>query len=299
MATFGDLAATVSGVRLVRHAVLTFAGTFAAPGTGYPSDVVAGADPDRVFEVPIQSPWTFGPLPPGAPLSPSYAESVAIAVTNATDWITAHPLQTFALGGYSQGAEAASRVLAAIMTGPLQWARPNLIGGYTFGNPWRLTGHTFPGGTDPGGRGIATTNLTADQIPKDANGVDTWWDFANPGDLYTTTPNDVAGADITAVYKAAVQLSLQVNAIAAVIAGLTGQGSLAQQVLALVTDPIVGGPALVEAINLAVAFYATNPPALAHNTYQIVDALPRRSSVAVAIDHLNTIATTTLARTAA
>jgi hypothetical protein len=295
MTTFGDVAANISGVRLVRHAVLTFAGTFAAPGTGYPSDVVAAANPDLVYEVPIQSPWTFGPIPPGAPLSPSYAESVGIAVGNAIFWINTHPQQTFALGGYSQGAEAASRVLAEIMTGSLRWAAPNLIGGYTFGNPWRLTG---PGGSDPGGRGIADTNLTAAQIPKDPNGIDTWWDFANPGDLYTTTPNDIAGADITAVYKAAVQLSISINAIAALIAGLTGQGSLAQQVLALVTDPIEGGPALVEAIDLAVAFYSTNPPALAHVTYQVVDALPRRSSVAVAIDHLNSIATTTLARTA-
>ena len=110
MATFGDIAASIAGVRLVRHAVLTFAGTWAAPGTGYPSDVVAAVSPDLVFEVPIQSPWTFGPIPPGAPLSPSYAESVRIGVTNAVNWITAHPRQTFVLGGYSQGAEAASRM---------------------------------------------------------------------------------------------------------------------------------------------------------------------------------------------
>jgi hypothetical protein len=282
----------------VRHAVLTFAGTWAAPGTGYPSDVVRAANPDLVFEMPVQAPWTFGPIPPGAPNAPSYAQSVQIAVANATAWINANPNQTFALGGYSQGAEAASRVLAAIMTGPLQWARPNLIGGYTFGNPWRLTGHTFPGGTDPGGRGIAATNLTAAQIPKDANGVDTWWDFANPGDLYTTTPNDTAGADITAVYMAAVQLGIEINAIVALIAGLTGQGSLSQQVLALVTDPIVGGSALVEAIDLAIRFYATNPPTLPHISYQSVPAVPGQSSVEVAVGHLNHIAGATLARTA-
>ncbi|MUM34714.1 hypothetical protein, partial [Mycolicibacterium sp. CBMA 361] len=294
-----DIAANISGVYLVRHAVLTFAGTWAAPGTGYPSDVVNAADPDLVYEVPIQAPWTFGPIPPGAPLSPSYAESVQIAVTNAIAWINNFPKQTFAIGGYSQGAEAASRVLAEIMTGSLQWAQPNLIGGYTFGNPWRLTGHTFPGGTDPGGRGIADTNLTAAQIPKDANGIDTWWDFANPGDLYTTTPNDQAGADITAVYKAAIQLGISINAAVALIAGLTGQGSLAQQVLAFVTDPIVGGPALVEAIDLAVAFYSTNPPTLPHITYEFVDALPRQSSVQVATSHLNQIAAATSARMAA
>jgi hypothetical protein len=298
MTTFGDIAAHISGVRLVRHAVLTFAGTWAAPGTGYPSDVVNAANPDLVFEVPIDAPWSFGPIPPGAPTSPSYAQSVQIAVTNATAWINANPQQTFALGGYSQGAEAASRILAEIMTGSLQSARPNLIGGYTFGNPWRLTGHTFPGGRDPGGRGIASTNLTAAQIPKDANGVDTWWDFANPGDLYTTTPNDTAGADITAVYKAAVQLGININAIVALIAGLAGQGSLAQQVLALVTDPIVGGPALIEAIDLAIAFYGTNPPTLPHISYQSVPALSGQSSVEVAISHLNNIAGATLARTA-
>ena len=299
MTTFADIAAHISGVKLVRHAVLTFAGTFAAPGTGYPSDVVNAADPGLVFEVAVQSPWSFGPIPPGTPTAPSYAQAVQIGVNFATAWINANPKQTFALGGYSQGAEAASRVLAAIMTGPLQWARPNLIGGYTFGNPWRLTGHTFPGGRNPGGRGIANINLTAAQIPKDANGVDTWWDFANPGDRYTTTPNNVAGADITAVYKAAVQLGIDTNLIANLIAGLTGQGSLAQQVLALVTDPIVGGPALIEAINLAFAFYSTNPPALPHLSYQFVDARPGQSSVAVAITHLNQIAAATPARRAA
>jgi hypothetical protein len=299
MTTFADIAAHIAGVQQVRHAVLTFAGTFAAPGTGYPSDVVNAADPGLVFEVAVQAPWTFGPIPPDAPTAPSYAESVQIGVNFATAWINDHPKQTFAIGGYSQGAEAASRVLAQIMTGSLQSARPNLIGGYTFGNPWRLTGHTFPGGTDPGGRGIANINLTAAQIPKDANGVDTWWDFANPGDLYTTTPNDEGGADITAVYKAAVQLGINTNLIMNLIAGLTGQGSLAQQVLALVTDPIVGGPALFEAINLAVAFYGTNPPTLPHLSYQSVDARPGQSSVAVAITHLNQIAAATPARTAA
>ena len=270
-----------------RHAVLTFAGPWADPGTGYPADVVKAADPDLVFEVAIDAPSSFGPIPPDAPGAPSYAESIEIAVTNATEWIDANPQQTFALGGYGQGAEAASRVLAEIMTGPLASARPNLLGGYTFGNPWRLAGHTFPGGEDPGGRGIAATNLTADQIPKDANGVDTWWDFANPGDLYTTTPTDTAGADITAVYKAAIHIGIDINLMVALIAGLGGRGSVAHQVLAMVIDPIVGGTALVEAIDLAVSFYGSNPPALAHISYQ--------SSVELAVSHLNNIAGATLA----
>jgi hypothetical protein len=280
-----------------RHAVLTFAGSWTDPGTGYPSDVVNSADADLVFEVPIDAPRSFGPVPPDAPAAPSYAESVQSAVTNATAWIDANPHQTFALGGYGQGAEAASRILAEIMTGSLRSARPNLIGGYTFGNPWRLNAHTFPGGEDPGGRGIASTNLTAEQIPKDANGADTWWDFANTGDLYTTTPNNTTGADITAVYKAAIQVGIDINVMVAVIAGLAGRGSLAQQVLTMVTDPIMGGAALVEAIDLAVAFYGSNPPALPHISYHSVAVLSGQSAVEVAISHLNNIAGTTLART--
>ncbi|MDI3313347.1 MAG: hypothetical protein QJR12_03385 [Mycobacterium sp.] len=282
-----------------RHAVLTFAGTFDAPGTGFPSDVVKQANPNLVFEVPVIAPYSFGPIPPDLPTAPSYAESVEIAVSYASTWITANPQQTFAMGGYSQGAEAASRVLAAIMGGPLQWARPNLIGGYTFGNPARGLGHTFPGGTDPGGRGISSFNLTATQIPKNSSGVDTWWDFANPGDLYTTTPNDQAGADLTAVYDAAVQLSIQRNLILNLIAGLTEPGGLLQQAVGLVTNPVVGGPALAEAITLAVRFYDTSPPGLAHLDYNTVDALPGQSSVAVAVNHVNNIAASTPARSVA
>jgi hypothetical protein len=52
-------------------------------------------------------------------------------------------------------------------------------------------------------------------------------------------------------------------------------------VLAFVTDPIVGGPALVEAIDIAVAFYSTNPPTLPHITFDSVDPLPNQSSVRV------------------
>ena len=64
------------------------------------------------------------------------------------------------------------------------------------------------------------------------------------------------------------------------------------------TDPIVGGPALIEAIDRAVAFYATNPPTLAHITYEFVQALPGRSSVSVATAHLTQLAAAVPARVA-
>ena len=82
----------------------------------------------------------------------------------------------------------------------------------------------------------------------------------------------------------------------ALIAGLAGRGSLAQQVLSTVTDPIVGGAALVGAIDLAVSFYGSNPPALPHISYHRVPVLSGQSSVEVAIAHLDNIAGATLAR---
>jgi hypothetical protein len=44
---------------------------------------------------------------------------------------------------------------------------------------------------------------------------------------------------------------------------------------------------------LAMNFCDTNPPTLPHLDYDTVDALPGRSSVAVAVDHLNSIAAAT------
>ena len=47
----------------------------------------------------------------------AHISEMTVAMTTFGDiaamaWLTTHPSQTFALGGYSQGAEAASRVLA-------------------------------------------------------------------------------------------------------------------------------------------------------------------------------------------
>lgn len=305
VANYSTLLASVGGVQYAQHAVLTFSGTGAAPGIGYPSWVVAGADQDRVYEVPIDAPWSFGPIPvAGAtdPMAPSYADSVQIAVGNATGWINANPLQTFAIGGYSQGAEAASRVLAEIMSGSLQWARPNLIGGYTFGNPWRCKGKGIftLGRGDVGKRGIGTTNLTPDQVPDTWHDHVGWWGGVD--DMYTATPDDEAGVDISAVYAAAIQVGLSMGAIHNLItAVLTGQGALAQQIIKLLTNPLLEGPALIEAIATAIGFVACQPPTGPHITYEfsLVDDGTNRTHIQHAVDHLNTIAAAMPARAAA
>nr|WP_165964932.1 PE-PPE domain-containing protein [Mycobacterium eburneum] len=213
--TWGALAANISGIRNVAHAVLTFSGTWAPPGVGYPSDVVNGlaqyVDDGLCYEVPVQAPWSFGPV--GGPAgSPSYQESVDTAVDWAANWIRTHPLQTFVLDGYSQGAEAATRVLLRLMFGDLKPYLGNFIGGITFGNPSRGATFHAPTIADPGGRGISSTRMT--ELPT-IDGRVIWADYVHSPangdaglDMYASVPTNGTGDDMTYVYTIATALQL-------------------------------------------------------------------------------------------
>jgi hypothetical protein len=204
------MVSALDGRYWVRHAWLTCSGTWAAPGTGYPSWIVQGANPALVEEVPVQAPWSFGPVNAPDPNAPSYADSVQIGYNWAKDWFFANPARTFGLGGYSQGAECAAKLRQALSPGgELETFAPNYIGGFTLGNPRRLAGHTGGGAPDPGGAGISTTLMAPADV--DAN----WWDEANgpangaPGpDMYTATPLNLAGAIIRTFYSMATNIGL-------------------------------------------------------------------------------------------
>lgn len=215
MSLWPDIRASLDGVYLVRHAWLTFGGTWGVPGTGYCSWVVQAAiDNDApAYEIPVPGPYSFGPIPAinqGLGITaPSYRESIDISVEWAINWLLAHPLQTFGLAGYSQGGEAASRVLKEVIypDGRLYHLKDNFIGGFTFGNPCREKGHTYPGGIDPGGRGISDFNLTNTPVE--------WHDHANGtangamgDDLYTTRHDGQVGEDEQDVYQMAIDLQL-------------------------------------------------------------------------------------------
>lgn len=326
MTTWGDIQAALDGVSLVRHAVLTCSGTWAPPGVGYPSDVVNGlslfVNDGLCYEVPVQAPWSFGPVGGGAISSQSYAQSVATAVSWATAWIQSHPTQTFAIGGYSQGGEAASRIACAVMTGDLQDFKQNFIGGYTFGNPWRLLGQTAPNYPDPGGHGIAPENMTAADILH-VNGHLAWADYANKGDLYTTATG-APGVIESEVYSMATQLELndfgslvraEINGALQVLnslipGGLTsvlkiGMAGLAAMsaggAAAVLTSVLTGSssaiPGVVAAVEAAVRglqFIAASPPTGPHISYEGENGYP--NAVALAVGHLQNIATLTPAR---
>lgn len=183
-----------------RHALLTCAGTWAAPGTGYPSDV-ANACLDVIEEIPVQAPWSFGPITGGGQTqAPSYQESVQIGVDWAVDWLLAHPNRTYMLGGYSQGGECASRIHEETLTGRLQSVRHNYVAGYTFGNPSRQLEHTFFECPTRHGEGIAEY--------RQYDMHDDWADYVDPGDMYGAVPANLTGEIMRDVYTMMTEMQL-------------------------------------------------------------------------------------------
>lgn len=212
MSNWASLANNIAGTYYLPTAVLTFAGTWAAPGTGYPTNVVDGltqfVNPNLCYEVPVIAPWSFGILGPGGPTADSYDQSVSVAVEFAGNWMSDNPDAPFVLGGYSQGAEAASRVLIELQSGSLAQHMPNFRGGYTFGNPCRKAHAIASGVTDPGNyRGISSVNIT--ELPT-IGGQVVWADYLHSPangdaalDMYGAVPVGNVGDLMTQWYTAA------------------------------------------------------------------------------------------------
>lgn len=257
-----------------RHALLTFSGTWAPPGVGYPSDV-AQACAAVVEEIPVQAPWTFGPVPPGGIGSPSYRESVHIAVEWAVGWLLDNPGRTFMLGGYSQGAEAASRVYAELLPGGrCEHLAGNYVAGYTFGNPSRASdSHTFYRDPAPTtGYGISNFHLP-DGMPW------SWIDCAAAGDIYTSTPGGPTGKIMRDAYELGIDLQLHDF--------LTFAGDFAEHLWQLAQDATANVGAAIDAAGRGLAFVASNPPTKPHITYQFDECLPGVTHVQLAIQHVN------------
>lgn len=207
MSEWPDILDALDGVTRRRVAWLTCSGTWAAPGEGYSSWVVQGADDGLVFEVPVQAPWTFGPVNAPDPMAPSYAASVAQGKAWAIDWLLSWD-GLWGVGGYSQGGECASQIYEETYDGGrLAHMRDRFVGGFSFGDPMRPAGVTGGGAPDPGGAGIST-KLVAHPDPR-------WWYEANgPAngaqsiDMYTATPLNGAGRIIRTFYTMCINLSL-------------------------------------------------------------------------------------------
>ena len=287
-------------------ALLTFAGTWAEPGTGYPSDVARDCA-DIVEEVPVQAPWSFGPIPPGALTSPSYKESVAIAVDNAVNWLLLNPTRDFMLGGYSQGAEAAARVYGETLDGRLSHMRHLYCGGFTFGNPSRQLEHTFYAGPPRDGEGIAGYRMSGMGIE--------WADECDVYDIYAGVPPTLTGEIMRDVYTLCTDLQIHdmaqfVTDLAANMVELLGnldgdaygavqRGARKYNIDLSGSEPVDVAPlrdkylsvkgiaAAVQACILGLQFLCWQPPTAPHIQYSIREVFPGQTYLQHAVQHVN------------
>ncbi len=315
------MARQLDGRDYVLHAWLTFGGTWSVPGTGYCSWVIGAASATGlVYEVPVQGPYTFGPVG-GSPTAPSYAQSVDAAVEWAIAWILTHPLQTFGIGGYSMGGEAASRVLAEILTpgGRCYHLRHNFIGGFALGNPSRQEGHGIgPGGVVPDGQGISQFHLT--DTPE--NWVDYCNRFNGVWDFYTRVPMNMAKV-AEAAYTLGIELQLNDPIKCAVdlvenlikLLQVAGVDLPFPNLGAILSGAFIGllrglgvklgaagdneTAAAIECAILALQFVTSNPPTAPHIRYEFDEVEPGVTYLEHARRHVVTCCHAVPARTAA
>lgn len=306
-----------------KHSMLTFRGTGGIVGQDYTSRIAAACP--AVTEVPVPYAASMGPLPVGAAsdlAAPSGAKSRDAAVEWAARWIetTAASGRTFMLCGYSQGADAASRVRALLEPGGrLERHRDRYVAGVMIGNPARRAGHTFYNGAVPAGEGIADWHVPASACTWD------WCELVQPGDLYACVPIGDIGDICRKAYT--LVMNLQVTDLAALAsaflqnlmglldeAGIDPQGlqkpdqliggfigglisSLAPQLAPLVTaNTNPEAVAASQAAVLGLKFAATQPPTLPHISYEWAQALPGMSYLGLGIQHVNHWAATRAAR---
>ncbi|AVD99649.1 endolysin [Mycobacterium phage Cuke] len=112
---------------------------------------------------------SFGPIPAaGSSIFSawnhlSYKESVLDAVEHSVDVILKLPTdRPIIIGGYSQGAEVAERLKAEFLPGG-RLSSYFLLAHYTFGNPGRPQGVTFPNGNTLPWGGISNLNIPTPQ----------------------------------------------------------------------------------------------------------------------------------------
>lgn len=237
-----------------RHTVFSVNGFLGDMWTGYPAIVAQAMDPARCVWQPIG--WTNNSIPMTADILGGIAEL--------KNQINLHP-GTFMFSVYSEGSIVGSMVADEILNGDMQDRKDDFIGAVAFGHPRRKEGSRPPGCPDPKGHGIARDRFE--------NTPDFWWDYSDPGDMYTCTPDGVEGDDITSCY----QMIAQSNIIG-------GSDTLEKQILQLLLNPTDNVIPLAGAIFKAITFFGGGVASHVH--YHDREILPGVTYLNHAIGHL-------------
>lgn len=256
-----------------RHLAVVFRGTGGIIGQDYVSRVCQGAS-GLVEEFNPVWPATMGGLPVGAAGSlgdKSMQRSVNVAVADAKGLIDAklaeRPNRMVVVGGYSAGAVVAAKVRQWL----LQRYPQNYLCSYSFGDPTRPVGGCYYGGNPAPGRGISSWRF---------GDVTDWrhcW-LANPGDMYTSVPDNHTGDIMQTAYDMVTNFELT-DPIGTAMA-------IAAKVPEIVTEALTDPLAAFQAVGIAGGFVATNPPTLPHITYEFAEAWPGQTYLGLAIQHV-------------
>lgn len=232
-------------------------GTGATMWQGYPADV----------GIAVKDVWYFQPVGDWPAKAFPMQPSVELGRASLKKLIRNRPGK-IALAGYSQGAMVTAMTLKHDILNPrgeLHDRKDDVIAAVAWGNPCRelgvAHGNRQMGMPIPEGRGIADDRLE--------NTPPWWYDYAhgaNSGrgrDIYTDTPDDATGENMTAIYRAVQRLS-----------GLLGPDSLTEQIAEMIKRPASEIPAALRAIYFGGQFITTRPFATApHCTYSIEPAI--------------------------
>jgi hypothetical protein len=231
---------------------------FTVCGTGVPWWV--GPDADTARAVAAQYIWQpIGYPAQAVPMGPSITAGCAELAVQLNKWRSQVENYGAALAGYSQGAVITSSVWEYQIkpaNGPLHWAMPFIRKAVAWGNPMREKGKSWPDAGAPMA-GPSTQGVTGD-LMKDT--PDWWRNYAHVGDLYTTSTDDAAGQDKTAIWQ--------------IIRGtkvFAGPDNLLSQFLEISQQPVPGAIGAFKAIMDAGMFFGqqTGP----HINYSTAEAI--------------------------
>lgn len=243
-------------------------GTGEPTGTGNTAQVGSALNPAY---------WNWIPVSYSAALYPM-ASSISDGIEQLVAAIETVPIGTkIALIGVSQGAVVTSQTWEnefVSSSGRLHARMNDVVGAVTFGNPRRKAGSHAVGTPDPGGHGIAASNLQTN--------VPSWWyDYADPDDIVPTVPTGSGGDYASVLYDF---LTNTWNGVSE---------TLLSDVLSTFKNPLGNVSSVVKLLEMIAgdawkSFTGNNP----HTSYNVVKIDGTSTSVQLAVSYLDSVGAT-------